>query len=229
MILPMSMNRPPAPVLPQIWNCAPDERSPAFFKSYAAISLAVQRRLRERIPQLFLAETKVFAHPSLVYPMLMYAASRPFRPRSRTELTYDALDFSWIDRFSSASKRNLPPLLQEVHNRLEFEQALHYLRPYRPRKSAEAIRMVRRLKKSQSLLLNLVAGEAALVNDLVQLAGLAALPRLLREQQTARFFRNFEIHLRRMFRRCDLTPLAPVLLQTASQALDLSLRIDLAA
>jgi hypothetical protein len=225
----LTMSPPPAKVLPEIWNSAPDERCPAFFKAFAVVSLAVQRRLRECVPELFLADTEIFAHPSLVYPMLMYAASRPFRPRSRTELTYDALDDSWIGRFANASKRSLAPLLQQVHDRLEREQSFDDIRSYRPRRAAQAIRTVRKLKKSQSLLLDLVAGEAALVNDLVQLAGLAALPPLAREKQVARFFRNFENHLRRMFRRCDLTPLAPLLLQTASEALEVALATELAA
>jgi len=216
------------PELPAIWNFAPDDRSPDYFRQFSAVSLAVQRCLRERVPPVFLA-VAIFERPSLVYPVLMYAASRPFRPRFPHEFAYDPIDVSWFVRFVKASKRGLSPQLRDVYDRMDREQAGKLSRPYGPRRVARAIRIVRKFKRSQTLLSNLVAGEAALVDDLLRLAGLGQLPERDRKKVTARFFRDFHLHLRHMCNLCDLRPLAPALVAAATQALALALAAPVAA
>jgi len=227
-IQPVSRTRPQAvPELPAIWNFAPDENDANFLRTYRAISLAIQTCLRERVPQIFLSNPRVFEIPSLVYPILMYAASRPFRPKTCTDLTYDPLDNSWLTRFLKGCRRRLSPRLREIYARLDRKSALS--RRYGPRSVAKAIKAVRRYKKSQALLASMVAGEAALVGDLVRLAGLARRTERERNQCVARFFVNFRKHLRPMCPGCNLTPLAPVLLDAATQALASALKVDLAA
>jgi hypothetical protein len=225
----VSIQRPTVPELPPVWKLAPGERSHDYFATFSAISVAIQRCLRERVAALFLADPAIFEHPKLVYPMLMYAASRPFRPRSLHEFSYDPMDVSWFLRFVRASKRGLAPQLREVYDRLDREQMSACRRAYGPRRVALAIRTVRRFKRSQTLLSGLVAGEAALVGDLLRLAGLGGLSERDRKRRQARFFRNLQRHLRQMCLRCDLTPLAPVLLAVATQELTSALQVQLAA
>ncbi len=215
---------PWAPELPDVWNKAPQESSPDFFRTFRAISLAVQKCLRERVPPVFLADARIFEEPNLVYPMLMYSASRPFRPAAWIDLTYDPIDASWFIHFAKTSERGLAPRLRAVYDRLQREQAGDVSLPYGPRRAAKAIRAVRKYRQSQVLLSRLVAGEAALVADLERLAGLGALEPRERKECEARFFRNFRTHLKRMCPRCDLTPLAPVVLQAATEALDRALQ-----
>jgi len=213
----MAIGRPPPQMLPFIWNSAPSERSSDYLATFSAISVAVQNCLRERVPPMFLLNPAIFEHPNLVYPMLLYAGSRPFRPRSLHEFTYDPMDVAWFLKFVRASKRGLPPQLREVYDRLDREQM--WRRAYGPRRVALAMRTICKFKRSQTLLTRLVAGEAALVDDLLRLAGLGLLVHRDREKRQTRFFRNLRKHLRRMCLRCDLTPLAPVLLEVATQAL----------
>jgi hypothetical protein len=222
------IQRPAVQELPLIWNSAPGERSPDFFTTFSAISLATQRFLRARIAPVFLADPAIFEHPNLVYPMLMYAASRPFRPRSLHEFSYDPMDVAWFLRFVRASKRSLAPRLREVYDRLDREQ-IACSRAYGPRRVALAIRTVRRFKRSQTLLSGLVAGEAALVADLLRLEGLGRLSERDRKRRQARFFRNLHKHLRHMCLRCDLTPLAPVLIDVATEELTNAVCMRMAA
>lgn len=205
--------------VPAVWLSVPCEDSPEYLPAYRAISLAVQTRLRESVPPIFLADPKVFQHPSLVYPMLVYAASRPFRATKFSELTYDPIDTTWLVRFLTASKRRLSPRLRQVYDRLDRERAGALSRPYGPRRAAKAIKAVQKFQRSRLLLQRLVAGEAALVADLVNLGRLGHLDPRDRQQREARFFMDFHLHLKRMGTRCDLTPLAPILLDVATQAL----------
>jgi hypothetical protein len=218
----VSIQRPPPTVLPFIWRAAPGERSSDYLAAFSAVSVAVQKCLRERVPPLFLADAAIFEHPNLVYPMLLYAGSRPFRPRSLHEFTYDPMDISWFLKFVRASKRGLSPQLREVYDRLDREQMCR--RAYGPRRVALAIRTICKFKRSQTLLTRLVAGEAALVDDLLRLAGLGLLTDRDRKKRQTRFLRNLRKHLRHMCLRCDLTTMAPVVLEIATQALGSALR-----
>jgi len=215
---------PWAPELPAVWDRAPEESNPDFFRTFRDVSLAVQNCLRERVPPVFLADARIFKEPNLVYAMLIYSISRPFRPAAATDLTYDPIDASWFVRFAKTSRRGLAPRLRAVYDRLQREQAGDVSLPYGPRRAAKAIRAVRKYTQSQELLSRLVAGEAALVADLQRLAGLGALDPRERKHREARFFREFQTHLKRMCPRCDSSPLAPVVLRAATQALERALQ-----
>lgn len=227
MVVPISGRG--VPELPSVWLLAPDETSPDYLRTYRAISLAIQSCLRERVPPIFLADARAFQHPSLVYSILVYAASRPFRASRFGELTYDPIDTSWLTRFLQASKRRLSPRLRQVYDRLDRDRAGALSRPYGPRRAAKAIKAVQKFQRSRLLLQRLVAGEAALVADLVHIGGMAGLTTRERQRREARFFLEFSSHLKRMGTRCDLTPLAPVLLTAATQALAQTLKVELAA
>ncbi len=73
------------------WLAAPDERTPGFFPAFARVSIAIQTLLRERVPSHYFVDPRAFRNVKTAYPMLVYRASRPFRGKMRTELTYDVL------------------------------------------------------------------------------------------------------------------------------------------
>ena len=64
---------------------------PGFFPAFARVSVAIQTLLRERVPSHYFVDPRAFVNVKTAYPMLVYRASRPFRGKMRTELTYDIL------------------------------------------------------------------------------------------------------------------------------------------
>src|SRR5579863_5334805 len=89
------------------WLTAPDERTPGFLPTFAAISLAIQTVLRERVPASYFAGLANFHHLKTAYPMLVYQASQPFQGKMRSELTYDVLNPKTMAKFFRTAKPNL--------------------------------------------------------------------------------------------------------------------------
>ena len=92
------------PVLDACWLATPAERSPLFFPSFAAISLAIQGALRERVPAACLVNPNDFEDTRTAYPILVYQASRPFHGKDRADLTYDVLDEILMKRLYRRAK-----------------------------------------------------------------------------------------------------------------------------
>jgi len=99
------------PRLDASWLRAPDERSGGFFPAFARISVALQEALRERVPAAYFENLENYRDTKKAYPMLVYRASRPFRARTRTELTYDVLNPATLARVFRSAKQCLPELL----------------------------------------------------------------------------------------------------------------------
>ena len=96
------------------WLAAPDERSPAFFPVFTEVSVAVQRTLREHVPNTYFADLEVFRNTKTAYPMLVYQASHPFRGKLRTDLTYDVLNPQTLAALFRTVKLALPELLDRM-------------------------------------------------------------------------------------------------------------------
>src|SRR5689334_5183183 len=93
------------------WLLAPAASSPAFLPVFGAISLALQTTLRARLPQAYFGETTRFYDLNRAYPMLVYQASRPFRARTKTDLTYDILNPKMTRRLLRGARSSLAELL----------------------------------------------------------------------------------------------------------------------
>lgn len=91
------------------WLAAPDERTPGFFPAFARVSVAIQARLRERVPSYYFLEPQAFGNVKTAYPMLVYRASSPFRGKMRTELTYDVLNPKTLSAFFRSVRPALGP------------------------------------------------------------------------------------------------------------------------
>src|SRR6266404_5004242 len=107
--------------LPPIWRKAPAERTPRFFRVYSAVSLALQRELRRRIPEEWFRDPERLESVRLAWPLLTWQASLPYRPRTRYAFTYDVLDTRMMKRFFREARLRLPEVLAGVHLRVMTE------------------------------------------------------------------------------------------------------------
>lgn len=201
------------------WLATPPERSALFFPAFCAISAAVQRVLRERIPVAYFTNTEQFATTRYAYPALVYMASRPFRPKNRMDFTYDVLNPNMMARFFRATKLILGPVLSKVVDRLRLEGRDDLISSYQPHRAGEIIASVQRRSASTSLLYDLLVGEGTLVNELLQMGGFGKRQPRDQAKMLAALSKNWNFRLRRMCTGHDLRYLAPELFEAATAAL----------
>ena len=207
------------PVLGDDWLLAPDERSTDFFLAFARISVALQQTLRANLPARYFANPENFRDTKKAYPMLLYQASRPFRARLRTELTYDVLNPATLARVFRSARQGLPELLALTELRLATAGLENVARCYQPRRSADIVDAVQRLSKSRRCLYVLIRTENVLMNALIDLGGLGALRPKDQVKRKALFEKRWTFELRRIYPGIDCLSLAAPLLGSATQAL----------
>jgi hypothetical protein len=201
------------------WLAAPDERTPGFFPAFARVSLAIQTLLRERVPSHYFVDPRAFGNPKTAYPMLVYRASRPFRGKMRTELTYDVLHPKTLATFFRTVRPGLGEVLETVKARLMAEGSPGLAAMYEPNRANAILESVQRLSKSRKCLYVLIRSESVLMTTLIDLAGLGNLPVKQQARRTASFEKKWRYQLRRMYPGTDFTWLAPELLEVATLAL----------
>jgi len=201
------------------WLNAPLERSAPFFPAFAAISVEIQRTLRERIPAAYFENPDRFATPRTAYPVLIYQASRPYRARAKTDFSYDVLNQSMMASFFRMVKPNLGAVLSIVVERLRSEGRDELVRPYQPHRVPDVIAAVQKRSASMSLLLDLLVGESALINELLRMGGFGSKTEREQARISGALFKSWEFHLRRMCAGHDFRPLGPELFEIATNAL----------
>ncbi len=201
------------------WLAAPDERTPGFFPVFARVSVAIQTLLRERVPSHYFVDPRVFANSKTAYPMLVYRASRPFRGKMRTELTYDILHPKTVAMFFRTVRPVLGEVLEAAKARLLSDGLTELAALYEPARANAILESVQRLSKSRKCLYVLIRAESVLVTTLIDLAGLGNLPIRQQARRMASFEKKWRYQLRRMYPATDFTWLASELLETATQAL----------
>ena len=191
------------------WTGAPHETHPAYFRTWQAVSLAVQRALRCWIPEIYFRDAARYEDRDAAFPLLVYAASRPCRGR-RTEFTYDLADEEVLPHALYQIGASLQSVLETVERRLYDGGRPALARRYAPRWHQDVLRAV--LRKPRPLL-NLLGDEAAVVNALVGLGS-------GRKMQAVKpFARSASMALRTMYGE-DLRPLALRLLDEATRTLE---------
>jgi hypothetical protein len=201
------------------WLAAPDERKPGFFPAFARISVAIQTLLRERVPSHYFVDPRVFSQVKTAYPMLVYRASRPFRGKMRTELTYDVLHPKTLATFFRTVRPAFGEVLEAVKARLHAEGLAELAALYEPSRAHSILESVQRLSKSRKCLYILIRAESGLVTTLIDLAGLGNLPVRQQARRMALFEKKWRYQLRRMYPATDFTWLATELLEAATHAL----------
>jgi hypothetical protein len=172
------------------------------------------------VPAIYFHNTERYNDWKSAYPMLVYQASRPFRGRVRTELTYDVLNPRLMTILFRRAKANLVPVLESVEARLRAETTPEVADQYLSRRAPEVLRSVQRLSASRRCLYRLVRGESALLDAIVDLSALGTLSSKERAKRLAAFNKKWRFQLRRLYPGGDFSELAPVLLEAAAEALD---------
>jgi hypothetical protein len=201
------------------WLAAPLERSPDFFPTFARVSAAIQTMLRERIPAHYFQNSHSFVNVKTAYPMLVYQASRPFRGKMRTELSYDVLNPTTLAAFFRTVRPVFAGVLELARTRLQSEGSNELAAQYEPGHANAILQSVQRWAKSRKCLYVLIRAEGILVNTLVELAGLGSLPERQQSKRIVSFQKKWRFQLRRMYPGTDFTWLAAELLEAATQAL----------
>jgi len=200
------------------WLRLPAERSAAFLPTFARISVALQSALRERVPPLYFHSLERFDDWKSAYPMLVYQASRPFRGRVRSELTYDVLNPRLMALLFRRARTNMVSLLEQAEARLlaggRSEEAAHYS----SKRAPEILQSVQRLSAPRRCLYRLVRSEGVLVEAMVDLSGSGALTVKEQARRLVAFRRKWQYQLRRLYPRGDFSELAPALLEAATHA-----------
>lgn len=197
----------------------PAERSAAFLPTFTRISVALQSVLRERVPAVYFQSPERFSDWKSAYPVLVYQASRPFRGRVRTELTYDVLNPGLMAILFRRAKGNLIPLLERVETGLRVGGWPEVADFYSPKRGLEIIKSVQRLSASRRCLYRLVRSESTLVEALVGLSGLGSFPAKEQAKRLAAFRKKWQFQLRRLYPGGDFSALGPALLEAAARAL----------
>jgi hypothetical protein len=192
------------------WIDAPKERHPAYFHTWQAVSLAVQKALRAWIPEIYFRDPARYEDRDTAFPLLVYAASRPCRGRPRTEFTYDVVDPEALPRAFHLIGASLQCVLEKVERRLYDCGRPELARRYAPRWQEDVLRKVR---KKPNPLLGLLGDEAVVVNAIVGL-GTARKMKAVKP-----FARSASLALRSIYGE-DLRPLALRLLEEATLTLE---------
>ena len=192
------------------WTGAPHESHAAYFPTWQAVSLSVQKALRCWIPEIYFRDSARYEDRDAASPLLVYAASRPCRGRPRTEFTYDVADDQVLPRALHQVGASLQSVLETVERRLHDCGRPALARRYAPRWHLDMVRAVQRKPRP---LLGLLGDEAAVVNALIGLGS-------GRKMQAVKpFARSASLALRTMYGE-DLRPLALLLLEEATRTLE---------
>lgn len=200
------------------WFDAPPERSSLYYPAFAPASRAVQAILRSELPQIYLADIERFRDTRMIYPLLVYAASRPFPGQPRTEFTYDILNRAIMKKFHFSVGVNLPVVLASVSERLRNAGMDDVARHYRPDNARVIMSTVERLKVCRRRLESLLVSETLMVNSLLLFAGSKSLPPSAQARIMEKCEKVWLSRLRRLFAKQDYTQLAPQLLAAATEA-----------
>ena len=204
--------------LPAIWRKAPAERTPRFFGVYSAVSLALQRELRRRIPDEWFRDLARFENVRLAWPLLIWQASLPYRPKTRYAFTYDVLDNKMMKRFFREARLRLPGLLSGVCFRIMTEGPPELARGYEPKHARRIAQFVECNVRCRARLEGLLVAEAALVNGLIGLAGFPDLTRIEQTRRVRSLRKIWNSQLRTIYTRQDFRWLLPHLLETVTRA-----------
>jgi len=201
------------------WFKLPPERTADFLPKFVAVSVAVQAALRRAVPRLYFADVNRFRDTRMAYPLLVYAASRPYRADSRTDYTYDILNPALMRRFYHGVALFLPGLLQKVSERLNAQDMHDVAKFYRPENAREIIQMVDGRKLCRRRMEALVFAETVMVDNLIPFAGGQALSRSACQKRAAKCGKLWTSKLLRLYARKDFTAIGAEILDAATQAL----------
>jgi hypothetical protein len=187
------------------WSAAPAERDANYSRCWQRVSLALQIRMREAIPEIYFRDEARFEDRAVAYQVIAYAASNPFHGRSRTEFTYDLADSSTF----TAAMRNIGRRMQMVL--APVERRLQNSRPALSRRYAPVwyLDILNAVKPKHRLVVALLAAEAKAIDAVIDLGTV---------HDVKRFEKNASMALRAVG-GVDFRELIPMLIEETSKAL----------
>jgi hypothetical protein len=132
-----------------------------YFGAWQNVSMALQKALRQAIPEFYFRVAARYADRESAYPLLVYTASRICRGRPRTEFTYDVADPEALPCALHLIGRSLQAVLARIEARLHQAGRPELARRYAPVWHEDVLRAVR---KKPRPLIGLIGDEAALIN-----------------------------------------------------------------
>ena len=208
------------------WANPPFEREGRFFGVYKMVSRAFQQTMREMLPALYFANVQRYMDTEMAYPMLLLAASSPFRGRNRSTLTYDVLDLDSVDKFYRSAQRGLPRVLAGVEAKLLEDGLTELAKAYAPSRAERVLAFV---KRDRNPMRSLLLAEASLFDDFLRFAhrmhDLCAEGPLRRRQirkiptATSEFVRTLHSRLRRYYNGVPMYGLTMPLFMSVTHAL----------
>lgn len=154
-----------------LWLTAPRERTREFQPLFASVSCALQAALRRLIPQLFFSDPDRYRNLKLAYPLLVYAASNPFKGRRSGQFTYDPLETDVMLYFRRTASNHLPNMLRRIGAQLRAAGMPETAVDYEPKHAAKIMSRVFRRAMLRKRLHGLLAIDAQLLRVLLELSG----------------------------------------------------------
>ncbi len=204
------------------WLKPPIERQRHYFRVCRAVSRAFQLHLRNRFTAAYFSDMERFRDTEKAWPVLLFAASRPFEGKLRSALTYEVLDHQSVDKFYRSATRGLPRVLAAVQERLVANGYADIARAYSPARTQNIVQSVQRDRNPmRSLLLSQSLLFEVFFRFVNKVHGLADSQRTLRTAPAvaAKFVFELRSHLRRFYNNIPMSELALPLFLCATHAM----------
>ena len=192
------------------WIDSPVERHRDYFRTWRAVSVAVQEFLRRKAMEIYFRDIAAYEDRAAAWPLLVYHALRPCRGVAETEFTYDIADAAVLDEALKLMQSPLRHLLATACARLAEEGRAELSRRYAPIWHEDVVRTVRAKPRR---LLAVLGDEAMLVDAVVTLGASKNLG--LVKPFTRRVMTTLQ-----SFYDCDMRELAIPLMEEATRALE---------
>lgn len=209
------------------WLRAPDERSPEYFPTFSAVSVAVQRALRQWLPYVYFSDINRYGDLEAAFPLIVYKCMRPYPGRGRGEFSYDVMEPQTMPLALRSAARGLPAEMRRIHALLTAAEKNKIAKFYAP---GETRQIVAAVQRKPHLLNALLSADTFFIDSLLRLAGEG---RALREalpadpkravkklaKFSAGFVATFHRRLRRLYGGQNFTQFGSLLLVEATRAL----------
>jgi hypothetical protein len=191
------------------WNSAPPERDPHYFRTWQRVSIALQKALRQWIPDFYFRDTTRFEDRDTAHQLIVYSACRPCFGQPKTEFTFDMADPGALNAAMRSIGHATQLALSPIEHRLRAEGRAPLARRYTPVWYQDILIAV---KKKPKLLIRLLAEEAKLIDAVIDLG-------TSRDQASvSRFVRTANAALRSVLGR-DMRELISPMLNEAARVL----------
>lgn len=195
---------------PLLWDRATSmPRTPHRRKMLRAVSLTLQQTLRAWLPYLWLSVPANWEDRDLLWPLMIYASSRTFKPISRQTYAFDRLCPDTIPALLRSSlprlKAWVPNLLAVTHHHPDSRDEFHL---------RQLIHVIKDNAFDAQPLLRLLMHEEKLITAFMDLADGHS-----HRNDVRRFGRELYRHLSRFYRNADFSFLSPLLMMEIENTL----------